>query len=135
MKLNCLLGRHWPVAAFSPARFGRAHCRCADCGTRMTKEHVADWRAADEAQNWLMYSGGYFSQRYSPLKQIDRTNVTRLAIAWTYDLAFETCRTGESHRGGSSPRDSSMAVVFCLWEIRVSITLPTKTMLTLPALS
>jgi len=39
-------------------------------------------RAADEAQNWLMYSGGYFSQRYSPLKQLDRTNVKNLEMKW-----------------------------------------------------
>ena len=28
-------------------------------------------RAAEEPQNWLTYSGGYFSQRYSALTQID----------------------------------------------------------------
>jgi alcohol dehydrogenase (cytochrome c) len=39
-------------------------------------------RAADEAQNWLMYSGGYFSQRYSPLKQLDRTTVKNLELKW-----------------------------------------------------
>src|SRR6188474_2141597 len=39
-------------------------------------------RAADEAQNWLMYSGGYFSQRYSPLKQLDRSNVKNLELKW-----------------------------------------------------
>src|ERR671912_363455 len=39
-------------------------------------------RAADEAQNWLMYSGGYFSQRYSALKQIDRSNAKNLELKW-----------------------------------------------------
>src|SRR5262245_39896934 len=35
-------------------------------------------RAADEPQNWLTYSGGYASQRYSLLKQIDTSNVKNL---------------------------------------------------------
>ena len=39
-------------------------------------------RAADEPQNWLTYSGGYSSQRYSALKQLDRTNVKNLEMKW-----------------------------------------------------
>ena len=39
-------------------------------------------RAADEAHNWLTYSGGYFSQRYSALKQLDRSNVKNLEMKW-----------------------------------------------------
>jgi alcohol dehydrogenase (cytochrome c) len=39
-------------------------------------------RAADEPQNWLTYSGGYFSQRHSGLTQIDRSNVKDLELAW-----------------------------------------------------
>ena len=49
-------------------------------GAQVTPQRLA--RAADEAQNWLMYSGGYFSQRYSPLKQLDRTNVKTLEMKW-----------------------------------------------------
>jgi alcohol dehydrogenase (cytochrome c) len=39
-------------------------------------------RAADEPQNWLTYSGGYASQRYSPLRQIDGGNVKNLELKW-----------------------------------------------------
>ena len=39
-------------------------------------------RAADEPQNWLTYSGGYSSQRYSLLKQIDTSNVKNLELKW-----------------------------------------------------
>jgi alcohol dehydrogenase (cytochrome c) len=39
-------------------------------------------RAEAEPQNWLTYSGGYFSQRYSTLTQIDRGNVKDLELAW-----------------------------------------------------
>ena len=38
--------------------------------------------AAEEPQNWLTYSGTYMSQRYSPLKQIDTSNVKNLEIKW-----------------------------------------------------
>lgn len=39
-------------------------------------------RAASEAQNWLTYSGGYFGQRHSPLRQVDLTNVKNLEMKW-----------------------------------------------------
>jgi alcohol dehydrogenase (cytochrome c) len=40
--------------------------------------------AASEPANWLTYSGSYSGQRYSSLKQIDRSNVARLKPAWMY---------------------------------------------------
>jgi alcohol dehydrogenase (cytochrome c) len=39
-------------------------------------------RAADEPQNWLTYSGGYSSQRYTSLDQIDPSNVNNLEQQW-----------------------------------------------------
>jgi alcohol dehydrogenase (cytochrome c) len=41
-------------------------------------------RAAEEPQNWLTYSGSYFSNRYSALRQIDPTNVKNLEQKWVY---------------------------------------------------
>lgn len=52
----------------------------ATAGAQVTPERLT--KAADEPQNWLMYSGGYMSQRYSPLKQIDRSNVKNLELKW-----------------------------------------------------
>jgi alcohol dehydrogenase (cytochrome c) len=49
-------------------------------GAQVTPERLV--RAAQEPQNWLMYSGGYLSQRYSLLKQIDRANVKNLELKW-----------------------------------------------------
>ena len=40
--------------------------------------------AADEPQNWLTYSGGYFSQRYSELDEIAPDNVGDLELQWVY---------------------------------------------------
>ena len=39
-------------------------------------------RADAEPQNWLTYSGGYSSQRYSLLKQIDTSNAKNLELKW-----------------------------------------------------
>ena len=43
--------------------------------------------AAKEPQNWLTYSGGYFSQRYSALNQIDLANAKNLEQKWVYQGA------------------------------------------------
>ncbi|HMD35355.1 MAG TPA: PQQ-dependent dehydrogenase, methanol/ethanol family [Vicinamibacterales bacterium] len=43
--------------------------------------------ASREPQNWLSYSGGYFSQRYSALTQITPANAKNLEIKWMYQAA------------------------------------------------
>ncbi|MCY4076574.1 MAG: hypothetical protein OXH04_14215, partial [Acidobacteria bacterium] len=42
--------------------------------------------AADEPQNWLMYSGTLDSQRFSRLDQVDRTTVADLELKWAYSI-------------------------------------------------
>ncbi|HVW87182.1 MAG TPA: PQQ-binding-like beta-propeller repeat protein, partial [Bryobacteraceae bacterium] len=41
--------------------------------------------ATPQERDWPAYGGGPEGIRYSPLKQIDRSNVSRLHVAWTYD--------------------------------------------------
>src|SRR5438046_6523401 len=43
--------------------------------------------AAKEARNWLIYSGGYFSNRYSGLTQITPANARNLELKWMYQAA------------------------------------------------
>src|ERR1700729_3233289 len=45
--------------------------------------------------DWGYYGGDALGQHYSSLAQIDRSNVTRLKVAWTY-------RTGELGAGFAS---------------------------------
>jgi quinoprotein glucose dehydrogenase len=45
-----------------------------------------------DASDWGYYGGDIYGQRYSALAQIDRTNVRKLEVAWTY-------RTGELGEG------------------------------------
>src|SRR6266446_1264765 len=40
-----------------------------------------------EPQNWLTYWGDYQGTHYSSLKQINTTNITQLAPAWTMQLS------------------------------------------------
>jgi quinoprotein glucose dehydrogenase len=40
---------------------------------------------APRSADWPTYLGDKHRSLYSPLRQIDRTNVTRLQVAWTYD--------------------------------------------------
>ena len=47
---------------------------------QVTPERLA--RAAQEPQNWLSYSGGYMSQRYSLLREITPSNVKNLELKW-----------------------------------------------------
>src|SRR5215831_8156472 len=49
---------------------------------QVTSEHLL--RSADDAQNWLMYSGTYASQRYSGLRQITAANVKNLELKWVF---------------------------------------------------
>ena len=57
--------------------------------------------AAQEPHNWLTYSGGYFSQRYSELDQITPANVDDLRLQWVY----------QSQVGGAARWQSTPLVV------------------------
>jgi quinohemoprotein ethanol dehydrogenase len=48
---------------------------------------VTDAALLNSSKNgeWLMAAGDYKATRYSPLKQIDASNVNRLGLAWYYD--------------------------------------------------
>ena len=46
--------------------------------------HERMLHADREPQNWLTYSGGYASMRYSELTQIDRGNVKGLQLKWVH---------------------------------------------------
>jgi alcohol dehydrogenase (cytochrome c) len=52
--------------------------------------------AAGEPQNWLTYSGGYASQRYSSLTQINRGNVKNLQMKWVYHPTYEKTTKNQS---------------------------------------
>jgi len=52
--------------------------------TPVTNERLLNSDA--EPENWLHYSGNYFSQRYSGLDQINSTNAGELEMQWAFQL-------------------------------------------------
>jgi quinoprotein glucose dehydrogenase len=47
--------------------------------------------------DWPNYGGNRAGNRYSPLDQVDLTNVAHLKVAWTYDTGENTDSTGRGH--------------------------------------
>ncbi len=57
-------------------------CFCISLDAQVTYERLLT--AAAEPSSWLTYSGDYSGHRYSPLRQINRSSVSRLHLAWAY---------------------------------------------------
>jgi len=51
------------------------------CSTAAAQVSFADLKSGPN-QNWLTYIGDYFAQRFSPLTQINRDNISRLTPKW-----------------------------------------------------
>src|SRR6185503_13947877 len=49
-------------------------------------DDVALRNAGKTGEEWLNYGITPAETRYSPLKQIDTTNVSRVGLAWSYDV-------------------------------------------------
>ncbi|MEP7002289.1 MAG: PQQ-binding-like beta-propeller repeat protein [bacterium] len=64
--------------------------------------HVSINHSSDE-RDWPITGGDAGNSRYSPLTQIDRGNVNRLAVAWTY-------HTGEAGSGASQIQATPIVV-------------------------
>ena len=62
----------------------------ADAGAAAPAFSPVTWErllnAADEPQNWLMYSATFDSQRHSRLEQVHTRNVDRLELKWAYQI-------------------------------------------------
>ncbi len=67
-----------------------AVCVVATIGCARTRLVVVDdaaLRAAEgDPANWITYGRTYSEQRFSPLQQIDEQTVSRLGLAWSFDL-------------------------------------------------
>jgi quinohemoprotein ethanol dehydrogenase len=63
-----------------------------DFSRPVTFERIVN--AANEPENWLTHGRTYLEQRHSPLTQIDRDTVSRLAPAWYFE--FDTYRGQEA---------------------------------------
>jgi hypothetical protein len=76
----------------------------ASVQAQVTSDNILN--ANREPQNWLTYSGGYSSQRYSLLDKINRDNVKDLQLKWVYRpsaLASAGPEGGPRQDGGDAP--------------------------------
>ncbi len=58
----------------------------ADGGLHLLRRAGERWRRVTSQTDWPTYHGNLRGNRYSPLDQIDRTTVSRLAPAWVFTL-------------------------------------------------
>ncbi len=86
---------------FMTAAIGAVALLLAGCGERgaerspLATEGVTDAMiAAGVGDEWLTYGGGYDEKRFSPLDQINASNVSQLGLAWFADL--DTARGQEA---------------------------------------
>ena len=71
-------------AGTEPSGPGTASAVIGSSSGAVTAERLVN--ADQEPENWLMYSGGYKSQRYSSLDQINRANVADLSVEWVHQF-------------------------------------------------
>ena len=65
-----------PESAFVPA---------SAANTSMTSERLVE----GDPRDWVTHGGTYAEQRYSPLSQINQSNVGELGLAWSFDMQSE----------------------------------------------
>src|SRR5271167_1220963 len=53
--------------------------------------------------DWPAYGGNKAGNRYSPLDQVNASNVRRLAVAWTFDTGENNDSTGRGHEMQCQP--------------------------------
>ena len=54
-----------------------------------TQQELLRDGSGGNTDNVLTYGMGYHQQRYSPLKQIDQSNVSRLGLAWSVEVGSD----------------------------------------------
>jgi quinoprotein glucose dehydrogenase len=64
-------------------------CGLASCGSVHTRKAAGNEKAQEQG-DWPVYNGGPGEDHYSYLTQINRSNVNRLQVAWTYDTGKVT---------------------------------------------
>ena len=76
---------------------------------------------------WVSYGVNSAEQRYSPLKEIDASNVGRLGLAWSYDIPYAPVATGnpETHQEGTPLVFNGVLYSITPWSIVYAVDLKT----------
>src|SRR6516162_1461556 len=72
--------------------------------------------AGKTGEDWLTYGLTPQETRYSPLKQIDTTNVNRLGLAWSFDLG-----TGGGNQEATPLEWNGSIYAISNWSVVISV--------------
>ncbi len=75
-------------------------------------------------QEWVSYGVNWAEQRYSPLKQIDASNVSRLGLAWDYDIPIAPGNP-QTHQEGTPLVFNGVLYSITPWSIVYAVDLKT----------
>ena len=73
---------------------------------------------------WVSYGVNWAEQRYSPLKQIDASNVSRLGVAWSYDIPLAPGNP-QTHQEGTPLVFNGVLYSITPWSIVYAVDLHT----------
>ncbi|MBV8905906.1 MAG: PQQ-binding-like beta-propeller repeat protein, partial [Acidobacteriia bacterium] len=73
------------LAAFGVALAGLAQAQTGGSSPRQVDDELLR-EGSRTGEEWISYGVNWFEQRYSPLSQINASNVNRLGLAWSYDI-------------------------------------------------
>jgi quinohemoprotein ethanol dehydrogenase len=75
-------------------------------------------------EEWISYGVNWSEQRYSPLKQIDASNVSRLGLAWAYDVPLAPGNP-QTHQEGTPLVFNGVLYSITPWSIVYAVDLKT----------
>src|ERR1700730_16933612 len=76
-------------------------------------------------QEWISYGVNWSEQRYSPLNQIDASNVSRLGLAWAYDIPLAPATPPQTHQEGTPLVFNGVLYSITPWSIVYAVDLKT----------
>jgi len=76
-------------------------------------------------EEWLSYNVNWSEQRYSPLKQIDASNISRLGMAWSYDIPVAPGNNPQTHQEATPLVFGGVLYSITPWSIVYAVDLKT----------
>jgi quinohemoprotein ethanol dehydrogenase len=116
----------WLVLGLAPGLFGCGGGAGPAAAIRTSTARVdGDRIAAADADpaNWLAHGRSYDEQRFSPLRAIDRANVSQLGLAWSFDTGV-----GRGHQATPIVVDGTLFVSLP-WSVVVALDAKTGALL------
>ena len=81
--------------------------------------------AAKNGDNWIEYNGSWMEQRYSALNQINDSNISRLGLAWYYDIPSAPAGTSGNRQEATPLVYNGMLYSITPWSIVYAVDLHT----------